>query len=95
MATQSVRRSVALHKRLVDEVSSVAPPELKANWNRLVTVALEEFASKRRAMEFERSMARMAADPAIRRENDVIQREFARVEADGLLPEPSTPVVKK
>jgi hypothetical protein len=83
MATQSIRRSVALPKRLVDEVASVAPPELKANWNRLVIVALEEFARKRRAMEFERSMVRMAADPAIRRESQAIQREFARAEADG------------
>jgi len=84
MPTHSVRRSIALPKRLVDEVSSVAPPELKANWNRLVTVALEEFAQRRRALVFERSMARMAADPAIRRENQAIQRDFARAEADGL-----------
>jgi len=84
MATQSVRRSVALPKRLVDEVSSVAPPELKANWNRLVTVALQEFAQNRRTLQFELAMKRMAADPAIRRENRAIQRAFARTEADGL-----------
>jgi hypothetical protein len=84
MPTQSIRRSVALSKRLVDEVSSVAPPELRANWNRLVTVALEEFARNRRAKEFELAMKKMAADPAIRRENQAIQRAFARAEADGL-----------
>ena len=84
MATQSIRRSIALSKRLVDEVSSVAPPELKANWNRLVTVALEEFAQNRRAKEFELAMRKMAGDPAIRKENDAIQRAFARAEADGL-----------
>ena len=84
MATHSVRRSIALPRRLVDEVSSVAPPELKANWNRLVTVALEEFARNRRAQEFERAMRRMAGDPAIRRESLAIHREFARAEADGL-----------
>ena len=83
MATQSVRRSVALSKRLVDEVSLVAPPELKRNWNRLVTVALEVFAVARRKREFEQSMARMAADPAIRKECAAIQREFARAEDDG------------
>ena len=84
MATQSVRRSVALSKRLVEEVSSVAPPELKANWNRLVTVALEEFAKARRAKEFDLAMARMAADPQIRKECAAIQEEFARAETDGL-----------
>jgi len=84
MATHSIRRSIALPKRLVDEVSSVAPPELRANWNRLVTVALEEFAQNRRSKEFELAMKKMAGDPAIRRENDAIQRAFARAEADGL-----------
>jgi hypothetical protein len=84
MATQSVRRSIALSKRLVDEVSSVAPPELRRNWNRLVTTALEEYARARRARGFELSMARMAADPAIRRENAAIQKDFGRAESDGL-----------
>ena len=84
MKTQSVRRSIALSKRLVDEVSSVAPPELRNNWNRLVTTALEEFARARRAREFEQSMARMASDPAIRKECAAIQRELARAESDGL-----------
>ena len=84
MATQSVRRSVALSKRLVDEVSAVAPPELKGNWNRLVTTALEEFATARRTKEFELSMARMAADPAIRKECAAIHGAFARAESDGL-----------
>ncbi len=84
MATQSIRRSIALSKRLVDEVSSVAPPELKSNWNRLVTVALEEFARNRRAHQFDLAMKRMAADRAIHKENRAIQRAFARAEADGL-----------
>ena len=84
MKTHTVRRSIALSKRLVDEVSSVAPPELRRNWNRLVTTALEEFARARRAKEFEQAMARMASDPAIRKECATIQREFARAESDGL-----------
>lgn len=84
MATQSVRRSIALSKRLVEEISAVAPPELKRNWNRLVTTALQEYARSRRAREFELSMARMAADPAIRRENAAIQKDFARADSDGL-----------
>lgn len=84
MATHSIRRSVALPKRLVDEVAAVAPPELRGNWNRLVIVALEEFAGERRRQEFERAMARMAADPAIQKECAAIQREFSAAEADGL-----------
>jgi hypothetical protein len=84
MRTQSVRRSIALSRRLVDEVASVAPPELKRNWNRLVTTALEEYARARRAQAFEFAMSRMAADPAIRKENEAIKRDFAQAESDGL-----------
>lgn len=84
MATQSVRRSIALSRRLVDEVTSVAPPDLERYWNRLVTTALEEFARARRIKEFESSMVRMAADPAIQKECAAIQRVFALAESDGL-----------
>lgn len=84
MPTHSIRRSIALSKRLVEEVSSVAPAELRNNWNRLVTIALEEYARARRKQEFEASMARMAADPAIRKECDAIQRIFSAAEGDGL-----------
>ena len=75
-----------MSRRLVEEVTSVAPPELKRNWNRLVTTALEEFARARRRKEFESSMARMAADPAIQKECAAIQRVFARTESYGLPP---------
>ncbi len=84
MPTRTVRRSVALPKRLVDEVAAVAPLELKSNWNRLVIVALEAFARDQRQRAFEQAMARMADDPAIKKECAAIQREFARAEADGL-----------
>jgi metal-responsive CopG/Arc/MetJ family transcriptional regulator len=84
MATQSIRRSVALPKHLVDEVSSVAPPELRRNWNRLVRVALEEFSRSQREKRFAQAMAAMAADPAIRKECTAIEREFAPAESDGL-----------
>ena len=70
MATRTVRGSIALPKRLVDEVAASASPELRGNWNR------------QRA--FEQAMARMADDPAIKKECAAIQREFARAEADGL-----------
>ena len=62
----------------------MAPPELRGNWNRLVTVALEEFARQRRRQQFEQAMTSMSADPAIQKENAAIRSEFAIAEADGL-----------
>ena len=79
-----VRRSVALPKSLVDEVIALAPPEARNNLNRLVTVALKDFAARQKARSFEESMARMAADPAIRSESASIAAEFAAYETDGL-----------
>ena len=81
---KTVRRSVALPRQLVEEVSAVAPPELRQNLNRLVTVALQEFAAKRKERTFEETMAQMAADPAIQAECAAISREFAGAETDGL-----------
>jgi hypothetical protein len=81
---KTVRRSVALPRRVVEEVTAVAPEELKGNLNRLVTVALEEFTRSRKARAFEEAMARMGADPAIRAECRAIAREFESAEADGL-----------
>jgi len=81
---KTVRRSVALPRRLIEEASAVAPPELGQNLNRLVTVALQEFAARRKARAFEEAMAQMAADPAIRSECVAIGRDFTIAEADGL-----------
>jgi len=81
---RTVRRSVALPRQLVNEAAAVAPPELRENLNRLVTVALQEYAGRRKARAFEEAMARMAADPAIRTECAAIARDFARAETDGL-----------
>ena len=81
---RTLRRSVALPRQLVKEVSAVAPPELRDNLNRLVTVALQEFAAKRNEGAFEEAMARMAADPAIQSECKAISKDFAIAEADGL-----------
>ena len=81
---KTVRRSVALPRRLIDEACAVAPPELGQNLNRLVTVALQEFAARRKAQAFEAAMAQMAADPAIRSECAAIERGFSIAEADGL-----------
>ncbi len=81
---KTVRRSVALSRLLVEEVTALAPPELRQNLNRLVTVALKEFAASQKARAFDEAMARMAADPAIRAESLAISRDFATAEADGL-----------
>lgn len=82
--SNTVRRSVALPRRLVQEASSLAGPELRHNWNRLVTVALQEFAARRRRLAFEQAMEQMAADPALRSECGAISREFRRADGDGL-----------
>jgi hypothetical protein len=81
---KTVRRSVALPYKLIEEVRTVAPPELRENLNRLVTVALQDFVTQRKKRSFEESMAQMAADPAIRVECAVLSKEFAIAEADGL-----------
>src|ERR1039458_6569407 len=47
---RTIRRSVALPGSLVEELSALAPAELRGNWNRLVTVALREYATRRRAL---------------------------------------------
>jgi hypothetical protein len=79
-----VRRSVALPRTLVREVTSVAPPALRDNFNRLVSTALRDFAAAQRAQAFERSMKEMASDPEIQAECRAIARDFARTELDGL-----------
>jgi len=84
VARRTVRRSVALSRQLVDEAIAFAPPELRQNLNRLVTVALQEFASRRKARAFEDDMARMVVDPAIRAECAAISKAFAITEGDGL-----------
>ena len=75
---------MALSSKLVQEAAALAPAELQSNLNRLVTVALQEFAARRTALAFEEAMARMAADPAIRAECARITTEFAVAEGDGI-----------
>ncbi len=84
VSPKTVRRSVALSRQLVEEVSALAPKDLRQNFNRLVTVALREFAARQTSRTFEEAMAQMAADPAIRAECAAICRDFAITEADGL-----------
>jgi hypothetical protein len=81
---KTIRRSVALPRQLINEASAVAPPELRQNLNRLVTVALQEFAARRRERAFEQAIAQMAADPAIQAECAAITKDFSITEADGI-----------
>jgi hypothetical protein len=83
-AHKTVRRSVALPRQLINEASALAPPELRQNLNRLVTVALQEFAAKRRERAFDQAIAQMAADPAIQAECAAITNDFTITEADGI-----------
>ena len=83
-ASKRVRRSVVLPRQLVEQASGLAHRDLRGNFNRLVTVALEEFTRRRKAETFERAMAEMAHDPAIRTESAAIQRQFAAADADGI-----------
>jgi hypothetical protein len=81
---KTVRRSVALPYKLIEEVRTVAPPELRGNLNRLVTVALQDFVTQRKKRSFEEAMAEMADDPAIRTECAILSKEFVIAETDGL-----------
>ena len=81
---KTIRRSVALPSRLVEEATAKAPRDLRENFNRLVTVALQEFVARQTTRTFEDAMTRMAADPAIRTECAAIGRDFAVAEPDGL-----------
>jgi hypothetical protein len=69
---------------LVDEVTSIAPPPLRANFNRLVSTALHDFVKAQRAKAFEQSMREMGADPEIQAECRAIERDFAHTALDGL-----------
>lgn len=79
-----IRRSVLLSAALVEKVRQAAPAELRDNMNRLVVVALQEYASNRQRVVFEDAMARMARDPEIIAESARITGDFRSAEADGL-----------
>jgi hypothetical protein len=81
---KTVRRSVAIPSRLVGDVVTAAPIELKNNFNRLVILALEEFVAQRRKQAFATAMAEMACDPAIKKESESIVEDFRMSEGDGL-----------
>jgi metal-responsive CopG/Arc/MetJ family transcriptional regulator len=79
-----VRRSVALPRQLVEEAASLAPRELRGNWNRLVREALEQFIIQCKRRRFAESMAEMAKDPQAMALNRQISEEFSVTDSDGL-----------
>jgi hypothetical protein len=84
-----IRRSVASASDLVNEVQSLAPPELRDNFNRLVVTALTDFSKRQKMERLEMAMAEMASDPAIRKVCQVISQEFTETEDDGFLISPN------
>ena len=81
---KTVRRSIAVPARLIEEVSKLAPQDAGRNWNRLVVTALEDYANRQRQAKLEQLMAEMAADPAVRAETKSINKLFRKTERDGL-----------
>lgn len=84
--TRVVRRSVALPRRLVEQVSEAAPEELRGNVNAIVRTALEEYVRNREREAFERAMDAMAADPGMRAVNEEIFRSLAHLDGEALPP---------
>ncbi len=82
--TKTVRRSVAVPRKLIEEIHRVAPPGLEDNFNRLVITALRDYSARRKKEFFEKEMAQMAANPDIRFVLTDISAEFTRAESDGL-----------
>ena len=76
-----LRRSFALPRHIVGDAIAVAPAELQADLNRLVTTALQEYTAARKQQAFE---AAMATDPAVTRVSGDLLAAFRMTEADGL-----------
>jgi hypothetical protein len=80
----TVRRSVAGPRELFEELTVLAPPAERKNMNRLILTAIRRYIEELKTRAFAEEMARMAADPEIKREVKAIGREFKAAETDGL-----------
>jgi hypothetical protein len=80
----TVRRSVAGPRELFEELLALAPPAERENINRLILKAIRRYIEELKGRAFAEEMARMAADPEIKREVKAIGREFKAAEMDGL-----------
>lgn len=81
---KTIRRSFALPRKLIDEAVTMSTKAEKANLNKLVTIALQEYIDNRKRREFETAMQAMGNDPEVLRECQGIERDFAQTEMDGL-----------
>ena len=84
MGVTTVRKSVVLSCELVETLSTLAPASIGTNFNRLVTVALEEYAARQEQQRFAEAMKLMAEDEQIQNECSAISQEFRSADADGL-----------
>ncbi len=83
--SESIRRTIYIPGALARELLEVTPPEERENFNQLVRTALEMFIETRKKQAVKKALAEMANDPEIKRECEEINREFAALEADGLI----------
>jgi len=79
-----IRRSISIPSILFQEVIASAPKELKDNFNQLVTLALEMFASIEKRKNFQKEMELMGKDAQILAESSKINNAFLETELDGL-----------
>jgi len=86
-SSATLRRSFALPRHLVEAARELSDPDVRDNLNRLVTIALDEYVTRRKRALFKAEMARMAADADIQRELARVQGEFSGAELDGLVHE--------
>jgi hypothetical protein len=82
---ETIRRNVTIPRRLVEEISFLAPTDATRDWNRLVIAALEEYVERHGRLRIEPAMAAMAADPWIQRETKKINKAFRKTDTDGLM----------
>ena len=80
----TVRRSIAGPRELFEELMALASPGERENMNRVILTAIRRYIEELKNRAFAEEMARMAADPEIRREIKAIGREFRATEMDGL-----------
>lgn len=89
MRTKNVRkrnivRSFSISSELVDEALRVVPSTVAENLNQMVTVALKELVERMRHADFAEEMAKMAADPGLKKESRRITGAFEAAQEDGL-----------
>lgn len=83
-ADRTIRRSIAVPANLIQEALAAAGAEAQGNLNKVVKIALRAFVEECRRAAFGEEMARMAADPHVRRESAALERAFRVTESDGL-----------